>query len=161
MMQRSLIILIVALLIFIPANFLFSQTDSSYIQTEEMLEDLLQEPSEETDNSDLYESLEYLLNHPINLNAASVIDLQLIPELDFKSAELIVNHRKRYGNFFTVNELNAVQGLDKDLIEKITPYFIVKKVKRTETPPEEPEPVMKEILSNSNLKLRSRYINDL
>ena len=161
MMQRNPFILILFLLISIFSNFLLAQTDSSYIQTEETLEDILQEPSEETDNSDLYESLEYLLNHPINLNEASVQDLQQIPELDFKSAGLIVKYRKKYGNFFSLSELNAVPGLDKTLIEKITPYLVILKTQKTKTYEEHTEPVLDQIFSETKFKLRSRLINDL
>jgi len=39
-----------------------AQTDSSYLRTEEILEGILQEPVEETDNSDLYEELEFFFN---------------------------------------------------------------------------------------------------
>ncbi|MEJ2506481.1 MAG: helix-hairpin-helix domain-containing protein, partial [Ignavibacteriaceae bacterium] len=125
MINRKSILIIITILFLIPVKIIFSQTDSSYIEAEDVLDDILQEPSEETDNSDLYESIEYLLNHPINLNTAKISDLQQIPELDLESARLIISYKEKYGYFFSVKELNAVQGLDKDLIEGISPFLKV------------------------------------
>lgn len=111
--------------------FIFPQTDSSYLKTEEILEDILQEPGGEFDESDLYDQLEQLLLNPIDLNKATIDDLIQIPELDISTAKLILDHREYYGNFFSLGELNAVQDIDKNVIRKITPFLYVEKKKRT------------------------------
>ena len=136
----------------------YSQTDSSYLKTEDILDDVLQEPDAETDNSDLYDQLEQLLLNPINLNQATLDDLLQIPLLDINSAKLIIDHRNRYGNFFSVSELNAIQNLDKNLIKKITPFVYVEKVKSESD--QEPEDVNL-VFSRSDALLRSRFINEL
>ena len=161
MVRRVSFILIIPFLISISANILLAQTDSSYIDTEEMLEDLLQEPSEVTNNSDLYESLEYLINHPIDLNTAKISDLQQIPEFDFESVKLIVEHRKKYGYFFSVKELNAVQGLSKEVIKKVSPFITVARSEKKEQQKEITKPTFNKIFSDTNFKLRSRFTNDL
>ena len=76
----------------------YAQTDSTYLKTEEVLEDILQEPIGEVDESDLYDILEQLILNPINLNTASVEELTRIPQVDISDARLIVNHRKKYGS---------------------------------------------------------------
>ena len=101
------------------------QTDSTYLQTEEVLENILQEPIGKIDDSDLYESIEQLLQNPLNLNTASITELQVIPGMDINVAELIVEHRKRYGDFFSVNELNTIQNLDKSRVKNISPFLFV------------------------------------
>ena len=161
MVRRVSFILIIPFLISISANILLAQTDSSYIDTEEMLEDLLQEPSEVTNNSDLYELIEYLINHPIELNTAKISDLQQIPEFDFESVKLIVEHRKKYGYFFSVKELNAVQGLSKEVIKKVSPFITVARSEKKEQQKEITKPTFNKIFSNTNFKLRSRFTNDL
>ena len=161
MINRKSILIIITILFLIPVKIIFSQTDSSYIEAEDVLDDILQEPSEETDNSDLYESIEYLLNHPINLNTAKISDLQQIPELDLESARLIISYKEKYGYFFSVKELNAVQGLDKDLIERISPFLKVIKNEKQKAQTIKNESTFDEILYNTNFKLRSRLINDL
>jgi hypothetical protein len=136
----------------------FAQTDSSYLKTEELLEDILQEPVGEIDESDLYDILEQLMLNPINLNKASIDDLTRIPEVDISDARLIVNHRIKYGSFFSLNELNAVEDLNKELIQKITPFlFIEQKQTLDEKEPEQ----IGSFLSQTKLLFRSRILNSL
>jgi len=137
---------------------MFAQTDSTYLKTEEVLEDILQEPTGEVDESDLYDLLEQLMINPINLNNATVDDLTLIPLIDISDARLIVNHRNKYGKFFSVNELNAVENLNKQLIQKIAPFLYVEQKKFVE----EKKPEQYEtFLSQSKVLLRSRFSNSL
>ena len=139
----------------------FAQTDSTYLRTEEVLEDILQEPVGEFDNSDLYEELEYLINNPVDINFADISELQRLPGMDLASSEMIINHRKKYGYFFTVGELNMVQNLDKELIKKILPFITVKKVEFALDVDDKPAGTFSEFLFNSGLLLRSRVSNDL
>ena len=111
------------LLFLITFELVDAQTDSSYLKTEELIEDILQEPVGEVDESDLYDILEQLMLNPINLNKASVDELTRIPEVDISDARLIVNHRNKYGSFFSLNELNSVEDLNKELIKKMTPLL--------------------------------------
>ncbi len=148
-------VLIILILIISACNF--AQTDSSSINTEETLDDILQEPFEETDNSDLYDELEQLSRDPIDINSATVTELQIIPGLDLSTAQLIVNHRKKYGKFFSVYELNAVQGLGSDLVKKIIPFISVSKSEQKK----EGIPETQSIFEKTHLNLRSRIINEL
>ena len=142
----------------IAAEEIFSQTDSSYLTTEEILEDILQEPVGDIDESDLYDQLEQLLLNPININTSTIDDLLQIPSIDISTARLIINHRNKYGYFFSLTELNSVENLDKELVKKITPFLYVDK-KPSEVV--EPPGKMETITSNTNVLLRSRFINAL
>ena len=135
----------------------FAQTDSTSLNTENTLDDILQEPYEETDNSDLYNDIEQLIDNPIDINSATISDLQLIPGMDLSSAQLIINHRKKYGQFFSVYELNAVPGLDNDFVKKIIPFITVstKEQKQVEIPQSN------SLFKETHLELRSRVINEL
>jgi competence ComEA-like helix-hairpin-helix protein len=145
------------ILIVINSIIAFGQSDSTSLNTDDALDDILQEPFEETDNSDLYDQLEQLIKNPIDINSATISELQIVPGLDLSSAQIIINHRKKYGNFFSVYELNAVQGLDNDLVKKIIPFLTVKKpgLKTDETS------TANNIFNNSHLDFRSRMINEL
>lgn len=158
MKYNSYIFFSTVVIFILAATVVFSQTDSSYLQTEETLEDILQEPVGEIDESNLYEQLELLMLHPINLNTSSINDLLQIPLLDIPSARIIIDHRTRYGNFFSLGELNAVQNLDKELIKKITPFLYID-IKTTEIV--EPPDKIETFTSKTNVLLRSRYINAL
>ncbi|HLG31612.1 MAG TPA: helix-hairpin-helix domain-containing protein [Ignavibacteriaceae bacterium] len=150
----------VFLLIIFPISQIqiFPQTDSTYITTEEVLEEILQEPIVETDNSDLYEIMEQLLREPINLNEAQLADLQRIPGMDLSSAQLIISHRNNYGKFFSISELNAVQNLDRNLIKNISPFIYV--TTQSSEPVEQGSSV-ENFLGSTNLLFRSRFANDL
>ncbi|NNG27373.1 MAG: hypothetical protein HKM87_07595, partial [Ignavibacteriaceae bacterium] len=139
----------------------FAQTDSSYLRIEEVLEDIVQEPVEETDNSDLYEELEYLIKNPIDINSSDISELQSLPGMDLASAELIINHKNKYGYFFTVGELKIVENLDNELIKKISPFITVKKIDFEEVVVDKPIDPFSEFLSSSGLLIRSRVSNDI
>ncbi|MCU0332635.1 MAG: helix-hairpin-helix domain-containing protein [Ignavibacteriaceae bacterium] len=158
-MKRIYFILIsVILLSTISVDEIFSQTDSTYLRTEEILEDILQEPVGDIDESDLYDQLEQLLLNPININTATIDDLVQIPSIDISTARLIIEHRKKYGYFFSLNELNSIENLNKELVKKITPFLYIDR-----KPSEEVEPPgkMETIVSQTNVLLRSRFINAL
>lgn len=135
-----------------------SQTDSSYLRTEEILEDILQEPVGDIDESDLYDKLEQILLNPININTATLDDLLQIPLIEISDAQLIIEHRKKFGIFFSLSELNAVENLDRELIKKITPFLYIEKKPIDVT---EPPGKIETIASKSNVLLRSRYITAL
>jgi hypothetical protein len=138
----------------------FAQTDSTYLQTEELLEDILQEPIGEIDDSDLYESIEQLLQNPLNLNTATANELQVIPGMDINSAKLILDHRNNYGNFFSVNELNTVTNLDKSRIKNIKPFLFVIK-SQDQIISEKEKSGLENFIGRSNVLFRSRMINVL
>ncbi|MCH7772679.1 MAG: helix-hairpin-helix domain-containing protein [Bacteroidetes bacterium] len=149
------------ILILFPIYFSVAQTDSLYLKAEEVLENILQEPTKEVDNSNLYELLEQLIQNPVNINRSEIADLQQIPEMDFKSAKLIVDYRKKYGDFFSVEELHAVRGLNKDLIKQIVPFVTVGKPTDVVQPEIKDESTIELLLSKTKFKLRSRVSNDL
>ncbi len=136
------------------------QTDSSYLKTEEIMEDILQEPTEEFDNSELYEEIEQMMMNPLNLNKATVDDLTTIPGMDLNSASLIVNHRNKYGNFFSLNELNSIENLDIKIVRNIAPFVYIEEQKDIYIEYES-ESRTRDLLQNSDFILRSRLINAL
>ncbi|UCH66088.1 MAG: helix-hairpin-helix domain-containing protein [Ignavibacterium sp.] len=149
------------LIIFLPVFVINSQTDSTYLRVEEVLENILQEPAGEVDDSNLYEIIEQLITNPLELNTSTVNDLMLIPAVNLEVAEMIVNHRKKYGDFFSVEELHSVPGLEKDIADQIKPFVYIRKEPLS---PEQDIPkvnTMENLLSNTNFILRSRVTNDL
>jgi len=159
LMKQFSITFLLSVLIFTVISF--AQTDSSYLRTEEILEEILQEPVEEADNSNLYEEFEFFLINPVDINSADISVLQSLPGMDLASAEMIVDHRKKYGYFFSPGELNMVQNLDIELIKNISAFITVKKITTEEIIDEKPTDPFAEFLTNSSLLMRSRVSNDL
>lgn len=137
-----------------------AQLDSIQAQAEDIIEDVLTGATEESEESNLYDLLESLINEPVNLNEAGLDKLMQIPYVDLSIAEIIITHRKKFGVFFSVNELYSVQQLDPDVVRKIIPFVSVdKKIPPQQLPVE--ESFFKKAFMFSGLKIRSRVLNDL
>src|ERR1700730_7921225 len=62
---------------------------------------------------------------PINLNAATSEELQLVPGIGPATAEKILLMRKSYGAFKSVDDLLAIRGIGKKRLDKMRKYLIV------------------------------------
>ncbi len=81
---------------------------------------------ESQDEGASMENILQLLSHPVNLNTATKEDLQMLPYLSPMHIDNIMAYRKKEGNFISVYELQAVEGMDVELIRKIKPMIDVK-----------------------------------
>ncbi len=151
--------LYITFLLFFVSIRIFSQTDSSFTNARNSIDDILDEPSEELDNSDLLELMEDLLNNPLDLNTANEIELQKIPFVDFSTAKAIVNYRLNYGKFFSTSELFSIPGLNKDLVKKIIPFLTVFSTGEKQTNGD--KKTSRKESSALTISLRSRYLNSL
>jgi competence ComEA-like helix-hairpin-helix protein len=64
---------------------------------------------------------------PINLNTATSDELQLVPGIGPVTAEKILQMRKSYGAFKSVDDLLAIRGLGAKRLEKMRKYLTVGK----------------------------------
>ncbi|MFN3695744.1 MAG: ComEA family DNA-binding protein, partial [Ignavibacterium sp.] len=137
--------------------------DSTVIQTEETLDEILEESFEEDDNSDLFNSIEELILNPIDLNSADIFELQKIPNVTSNIAEVILSYRNRFGPFYSVNELYAMRELDRELINKIIPFLKtdIKSFQFDSSATEETFQGKSFIPAKLKAQLRSRFGNDL
>jgi competence protein ComEA len=65
--------------------------------------------------------------HPINLNSASAAELQQVPGIGPSTAEKILEMRKSYGAFKSVDDLLAIKGIGPKRLEKMRKYLTVGK----------------------------------
>ena len=56
--------------------------------------------------------------HKVNINRASVTELQQLSGVGQKKAEAIIQYREQNGSFKTVNDLQNVKGIGPKLLEK-------------------------------------------
>jgi len=93
------------------------------------IENIAEQTDQELDYSDLLDGVYYFLEHPLNLNYATFDEMkQLLFITDFQINK-IIEYRNLYGNFLTIYELQAVEGLDAGLIELLTPFISVSQEK--------------------------------
>jgi competence ComEA-like helix-hairpin-helix protein len=64
---------------------------------------------------------------PININTANSDELQQVPGIGPVTAEKILQMRKSYGAFKSVDDLLAIKGLGKKRLEKMRKYLTVSK----------------------------------
>ncbi|UCE20043.1 MAG: helix-hairpin-helix domain-containing protein [Gemmatimonadota bacterium] len=96
------------------------------VNAQEEYEDFLESEGETSDQSELLERLAELKEHPIDLNAASAPELQRIPYLSPVQAQEIVKHRRAFGPFRCLSDLQGISGVDEDLLEAIEPFVRLK-----------------------------------
>jgi competence ComEA-like helix-hairpin-helix protein len=63
---------------------------------------------------------------PLDLNAATVAQLQQLPGVGPGTAQKIVRFREKSGPFQRVEDLLAIHGISKAKLEKLRPYVFVK-----------------------------------
>jgi competence protein ComEA len=64
---------------------------------------------------------------PVNLNTATSEELQLVPGIVPVTAEKILQMRKSYGAFKSVDDLSAIRGIGPKRLEKMRKYLTVGK----------------------------------
>ena len=60
----------------------------------------------------------------VNINTASMEELQLLPRVGPSLAGRIVEFRQANGGFRTVDEILAVKGIGESSFEKLEPYIV-------------------------------------
>jgi comEA protein len=58
--------------------------------------------------------------HPVNLNTTSAVELQQVPGIGPATADKILQARKSYGRFKSVNDLQAIRGIGPKKLERIS-----------------------------------------
>lgn len=155
--------LFITLLFIFFNQYILSQTDSADANIEEIIYDLLQEPTTESDNEDIYGILEDLVTNPVDINSAELPELQRVPDLTQILSSLIIEHRKKFGMFFSVNELYLVEGLPKEIVEKVKPFLTVVNPDFTDDTNynEITKTTLDRLSEDVKINIRSRMINDL
>jgi comEA protein len=77
---------------------------------------------------------------PINLNTATSEELQLVPGIGPVTADKILQMRKSYGAFKSVDDLRAIRGIGPKRLEKMRKYLTVGKTASATKPANAPKP---------------------
>ena len=102
----------------------YSQTDNPDLieRTTEKLSETADKPP---DFSDLIDDVALIRYHPVNLNNTTPEEINLIPFLTERQSSNLLSYLKTYGKIYTVYELQAVEGFDSSVIQKILPYIAI------------------------------------
>jgi len=72
--------------------------------------------------------------HPVNLNTATSAELQLVPGIGPATADRILEMRKSYGAFKSVDDLLAIKGIGAKRLDKMRKYLTVGKAAPAKNP---------------------------
>ena len=75
---------------------------------------------------------------PININTANSEELQLVPGIGPVTAGKILQMRKSYGAFKSVDDLLAIRGFGEKRLDKMRKYLTVGKAGAKPVPPAAP-----------------------
>jgi hypothetical protein len=89
------------------------------------IEELYESSSNETDLSDLNDKIDEFRDHPINLNKTTVNELRRIPFLSEKQITNLLSYKETYGELYSVNELQTIDGFDSATIQQIVPFITI------------------------------------
>jgi competence protein ComEA len=62
---------------------------------------------------------------PVNINTATAAQLEVLPGLGPKTAQLIVEHRQKSGGFKKIEELMNIKGIGEKSFLKLKPMITV------------------------------------
>lgn len=116
-------------ILFFSVHLIYGQ--SGEIDLEQLAEIYIEENEDAGDFTEVYEWMHSLYEHKINLNKASVEELISLPFFSTISVSEIIAHKRKFGNFISIYELQVLPSFDMDLIRKIVPFLTVKEKKVT------------------------------
>ena len=64
-------------------------------------------------------------SQPLNLNTATIAQLETLPGIGPNTAKSIVDFRNHSGPFQRVEDLLAIKGISKSKLEKLRPYVTI------------------------------------
>ena len=93
--------------------------------TQQQLENLAETNDEDPEDDNFLQQLEYFRKHPINLNTATVEELQAIRFLTDLQIGSLIRYRNLLGNLINIYELQAIPGWNLVTINRVLPYVTI------------------------------------
>jgi hypothetical protein len=93
--------------------------------TQQQLENIAENNDEDPKDDNLIQQLDYFRKHPINLNAATVEELQSLKIITDLQINNFIRYRNLLGKLISIYELQAVPTWDVLTIKKILSYVFV------------------------------------
>lgn len=92
---------------------------------EQAIEDLTDADESETEDDSYLQQLSQLSKYKLNLNTATLSDLQIFRFLNELLLVQLVSYRNLMGPFLSIYELQSMPGWDVETIQRILPYVYV------------------------------------
>jgi hypothetical protein len=124
-LRKATLLLFLAFNLILPKIFAQDYPKQN-IDFQAFIQNIIGIPSDNLNYDELLESLGQLYINPIDLNKANYAQLASLFLLNDVQIKNILNHRNQTGEFTSIYELQAIEGIEMDLIYKIIPFITVK-----------------------------------
>ncbi len=104
----------------------FGQIKSREIDLERIVDEIVAVQDEDINYEDLYENLMQLYAHPMDLNRVNEEQLRSLFILNEIQIRSLLSYREDAGPFLSVYELQNIDGITKEVFQKITPFLTVR-----------------------------------
>ena len=130
--HRKNMLIILLIIVWINCYIAHGQENNSVEKWMEFFESLI-EDSEENEESieKLFDELSALSENPLNLNLATIVQLQQIPFLTDIQIMEIIDYRQKQGVFVSIFELKNIRLLDMETIELMLPFVYVGEIDKS------------------------------
>lgn len=110
------------------------------LNLEDLIEEIARNSDLDIDYTLLYEDLLLLEEDPININSATMEDLQRLRFLTEFQARNLISYILQHGPILSLFELQLIEGLDEKTIRMLLPFILIE-----EAQPSEQEPLLSSI----------------
>jgi hypothetical protein len=104
-------------------------TDTTDYREDMQWEKILETTLQADENSTAAEEAAQIVDHPLNLNTASIEELHRIPAISNLIASRIIDRRRR-GRFASLDDLLEIDGITPELLSFIRPYLRIGRLKK-------------------------------
>ena len=105
------------------------------IDLEKFIEERFGQPQDDLPYEELYESLLLYYTKPLNLNKASITELESLQLLTSQQLQSFIRYRELNGNLLSLYELQAIPGFDYTTIEQLLPFVYLPQTALENGPP--------------------------
>jgi len=119
-MRRLFLLLI---WIFGVSAFVQAQSPVANQVTEDLLESVGENMSDDTDIQEILDDLQGFSQNPLKINLASMDDMKRLHLLSEVQINNLMAYREKTGTIYSLYELAAVDGLTPDILEKLEPFI--------------------------------------
>ncbi|WP_031529430.1 ComEA family DNA-binding protein [Dyadobacter crusticola] len=119
----GLVLLYFVAALFFPNTTCGQEPPRRDIDINQFVAELFPVPSEDTDYSELFESLLHLYTNPPDINSVTADDLSGTLVLTDQQVRALLSYREQVGPFLSLYELQAVPGYDLFTINRLLPFI--------------------------------------
>ncbi len=147
--MKSFLKHIIFYLIILNPLFLSAQKPEAQDKLEAIVESIVENLEEDAEVTQITQDLEQLAENPLNMNTATEQELAKLHLLNSIQIRKIIEYRKEFGPVLSIYELNTVDGISPDLLQKMEPFI-------TFGPVQEKQEKLSEAMKYSNHQLLMR-----